>query len=74
MMQNHFAVDIFNKDPEALRVPVDLLVPLEVRSQRQFHAKRRSSDRLDVRCQLQFGELKLLETSSHGYTGQTQRN
>lgn len=37
VMEQHFTVDIFYKDPKGFRISVDLFIPLEVRSNRQLH-------------------------------------
>ena len=37
MVENDFAVDVLDHDPEGLALPVHLLVPLEVGRQGQLH-------------------------------------
>mmetsp|Transcript_11887 Transcript_11887/g.50962 ORF Transcript_11887/g.50962 Transcript_11887/m.50962 type:complete len:427 (-) Transcript_11887:2664-3944(-) len=56
-MQDVLAVVILDDDPEPLRVPVRLLVPLEVGGQRKVNLERRPRDGLHVRAQLDAREL-----------------
>ena len=51
------AVHVLQEDPECLTVSVDLLIPLEVRSESELHPELRPDDVLDVAYQLLLGEL-----------------
>ena len=37
VVEDHLVVHVLQEDPECLTVSVDLLIPLEVRSEREFH-------------------------------------
>ena len=37
VVEDHLAVHVLQEDPECLTVSVDLLIPLEVQSEREFH-------------------------------------